>query len=88
VVAIDAVGSRDIIDLQGKPNTEAEFAGKLNARSVPTVIFLDENAREVLRFRGIPAGEKLDAMLDYVIGHHEKTQNFEAYLEQRVITSP
>ena len=71
VVAINMWGDREVIDLKGTTITEKQFASDLKVMFTPTLMFLDEQARVVLRVNGYFAPDKFTAALDYVGQKHE-----------------
>ena len=79
VVAINLWGDREVTDLQGKTMTEKQFATSLRVQFTPTLLFLDEQGRVVLRANGYYPPHKFSAALDYVSGRHEKRQSFRDY---------
>ena len=76
VIAINMWGDRDVTDLSGKATTEKAFASALRVQYTPTLLFMDERGKLILRINGYFAPHKFDVALDYVAGRHEKQGNF------------
>lgn len=76
VIAINMWGDRDVTDLSGKATTEKAFASSLRVQYTPTLLFLNEQGKVILRINGYFAPHKFDVALDFVAGKHEKKSNF------------
>ena len=76
VIAINMWGDRDVTDLSGQASTEKNFAAALRVQYTPTLLFLDEQGKVVLRINGYFAPHKFDLALDFVAGRHEKQTRF------------
>ena len=76
VIAINIWGDRDVTDLSGQASTEKNFAAALRVQYTPTLLFLDEQGKVVLRINGYFAPHKLDLALDFVAGRYEKQTRF------------
>ncbi|WJW76653.1 thioredoxin fold domain-containing protein [Thiohalobacter sp. IOR34] len=83
VIAINIWGDREVTDLQGRPTTEKRFAEQLKVMFTPSLLFLDEQGRVVLRLNGYYPPEQFAAALDYVAGRHEKAQTMRAFFAAR-----
>ena len=81
VIAINMWGDREVTDLWGSATTEKQFAAALRVQYTPTLLFLDESGRVVLRINGYFAPHKFDVALDFVAGRHDKQQRFSDYLQ-------
>lgn len=79
VIAINMWGDREVVDLEGKPTTEKQFAAALRVQYTPTLLMLNEKGRVVLRINGYFEPHKFDVALDYVAGRHEGKQDFRSY---------
>ncbi len=73
VIAINMWGDREVTGLDGKETTEKQFAVDNKIMFTPTLLFLDENGKHVLRLNGYYPPNKFMIALDYVAGKHEKT---------------
>ncbi|MCU7948151.1 MAG: thioredoxin fold domain-containing protein [Candidatus Thiodiazotropha sp. (ex Cardiolucina cf. quadrata)] len=80
VIAINIWGDREISGLSGERMTEKSFAAALKVMYTPTLLFLDEQGRSVLRANGYYAPHRFMAALDYVAGKEEQIQTFRDYL--------
>lgn len=79
VIAINMWGDRNVTDVDGKETTEKAFAAELKVQYTPTMLFLDETGKVVLRVNGYYAPEKFTMALDFVAGKHEKNGSFKDY---------
>ncbi|MCU7904283.1 MAG: thioredoxin fold domain-containing protein [Candidatus Thiodiazotropha sp. (ex Epidulcina cf. delphinae)] len=82
VVAINIWGDREVNGLSGEVITEKEFAAATKVMYTPTLLFLDEQGRTVLRVNGYYAPHRFTAALDYVSGREERKRSFRDYLAQ------
>jgi len=76
VIAINMWGDRDVTDLNGAATTEKAFAAALRVQYTPTLLFMDEQGKVVLRINGYFAPHKFDLALDFVAGRHETRGSF------------
>jgi thioredoxin-related protein len=65
VIAINMWGDREVTGLDGNSLTEKTFAEKMRVMFTPTIIILDESAKQKLRINGYYYPEKFSAALDY-----------------------
>ncbi len=79
VVSLNIWGDRDV-SFGNLHTTEKGFAERLKVMYTPTIIFFNEKGKAVLRANGYYNPGKFNAALDYVLGHHDKTEKFRAYL--------
>jgi thioredoxin-related protein len=79
VIAINMWGDRNVTDVEGKETTEKTFAATLKVQYTPTMLFLDETGKVVLRVNGYYAPDKFELALDFVSGKHDKEGNFKDY---------
>lgn len=80
VIAINIWGDKSVTGLDGSETTEKQFAGKMRVQFTPSLLFLDEQGRVVMRINGYFPPHKFKAALDFVAGKHEKSQKFSEYL--------
>jgi len=66
VIAVNVRGSLDVQWIDGVTYTEKGLAGHLKIRGTPTIIFLDQDAKMVLRISGYREPRALRAALNYV----------------------
>lgn len=83
VIAINIWGDKPVTGLDGRETTEKQFAGKMRVQFTPSLLFLDEQGRVVMRINGYFPPHKFKTALDYVAGKHEKNQKFSEYLAAR-----
>lgn len=65
VIAVNMWGDREVTGLDGNSLTEKTFAEKMRVMFTPTIIILDESAKQKLRINGYYYPEKFSAALDY-----------------------
>lgn len=82
VIAINMWGDREVTGLDGATATEKSFAQGLRVQFTPTLLFLDEQGKVVLRLNGYYPPHKLDVALDYVAGKHERETTPSDYLRR------
>lgn len=80
VTPIDIWGVAEVTDLRGRTLTERGFALREQAEFTPTLIFYDEQGREVLRLRGYYPPYQFRAALEYVADQHYQRESFRDYL--------
>ena len=83
VVAINIWGDRSVTGFDGQEMTEKQFAGALRVMFTPTLLFLDENGKVVVRLNGYYPPHKFRAVLDYVGQHKEQDMEFRRYWAQQ-----
>ena len=83
VIAINMWGDTEVTDLDGEITTEKQLAEKLKVMYTPTLLFLDEQGRTVLRVNGYYPPHKFMTALDYVAGKQETRQSFRDYIASR-----
>jgi thioredoxin-related protein len=83
VIAINMWGDTEVTDLDGEQTTEKRLAEKLKVMYTPTLLFLDEQGRTVLRVNGYYPPHKFIAALDYVAGREETQRSFRDFLASR-----
>ncbi|MCU7829420.1 MAG: thioredoxin fold domain-containing protein [Candidatus Thiodiazotropha sp. (ex Myrtea sp. 'scaly one' KF741663)] len=83
VIEINIWGDNEVTDLDGKVTTEKDLAASLKVIYTPTLLFLDEQGRTVLRINGYFPPHKFSTALDYVAEKQETKQRFRDYLASR-----
>lgn len=81
-ITINMWGDREVTDMDGVTMKEKDFAVKNRVMYTPTLLFLDEKGKLILRVNGYYKPHKFMTALDYVIGKHEKTEKFRAYYQK------
>lgn len=82
VIAINLWGDREVVSLDGQATTEKQFAESLKVQYTPTLLFLDEQGKVVVRLNGYYEPDKFDVVLNYIAGKHEKEMKLSAYYKQ------
>jgi len=80
VIAINMWGDKEVIGLDGKETTEKAFAVANKIMFTPTLQFLDEQGKRVLRLNGYVPPHKFKVALDYVRLKKEKDSSFRDYM--------
>ncbi len=80
VIAINMWGDREVVGLDGKETTEKNFAVANKIMFTPTLQFLDEQGKHVLRLNGYVPPHKFIVALDYVSLKKEKDGSFRDYM--------
>ncbi|NOY67820.1 MAG: thioredoxin fold domain-containing protein [Gammaproteobacteria bacterium] len=83
LIAINMWGDKEVVDLNGKETIEKDFAASLNVMYTPTLIFLNEKGKSVLRINGYYYPEKFSAALDYVSGKKESQLSFSSFYKSK-----
>jgi thioredoxin-related protein len=81
-VAINLWGDREVTWTDGKALTEKTLAARLGVQFTPTLLFLDEKGRVVLRVNGYYPPHEFHAALDYAAGRNEGKLAFPEYLKR------
>ena len=82
VIDLNMFGDREVIDTDGEEFTEKEFAKKHNIQFTPTIIFFDENKKQILRLNGYIDIPQFNLALDYIKDKKETSLTFQEYLLQ------
>ncbi len=80
LIAINMWGDREVIGLDGGETTEKNFAVANKIMFTPTLQFLDEQGRQVLRLNGYVPPHKFMAALNFVSQKKEKDISFRDYM--------
>lgn len=79
-IAINMWGDRETVWVDGKSRSEKEFAKALKVNFTPTLLFLDESGKVILRLNGYYPPARFNTALDYVAQRKEKTVAFSEYM--------
>ena len=82
-LAINLFGDLEVIWTDGKLHTEKTLSRRLGIQFTPTLLFLDENGREILRLSGYQPPERFLTALRYVSEARETSLPFPDYLRQQ-----
>jgi thioredoxin-related protein len=78
-ITLNMWGDRPVVSVAGRDFTEKSFAAALQVQYTPTLIFLDENGKVVLRLNGYYPPQDFRAALDYVAQKLEHKLSFTQY---------
>ena len=84
IVNIDMFGNNEIVDTNGDELSEKEYAIKHKLQFTPTLIFFDENSKEVLKLNGYVNIKQFNTALDYVSSKSERDISFKDYLSKQL----
>lgn len=87
VVAINLWGDREVTDMDGAVLSEKGFAERHKVMYTPTLLFLDERGRSVLRANGYYAPTKFDMALDYGMRRDTDSLSFRDYMARQAPVS-
>lgn len=76
-------GDREVTDFSGRTLPEKEFAAALKVHFTPTLLFFDEQGKQVLRINGYYPPHQFLAALQYVAEKREKQLSFREYLAKQ-----
>jgi len=79
-ITINMWGDREVVSVAGRDFSEKTFAAALKVQYTPTLIFLDEKGKTVLRLDGYYAPDKFQLALQYVAEHLEHKISFSEYM--------
>ncbi|MEY6432946.1 thioredoxin fold domain-containing protein [Thioalkalicoccus limnaeus] len=82
-VEINLWGDREVVDFDGEVLIEKEFAERYRVWATPTLLFFNEEGRQVLRLDGFYDPPRFLAALRYVGERQEANQSFRDYLDER-----
>ena len=82
--AVDIEGDVDMVDLQGKPTRQKDFAFKeFRVRATPVIMFIGLDGKPMLRYTGKTSGvEEFMLMGEFVADGHYKETSFTRYKRQ------
>jgi thioredoxin-related protein len=79
-VPLDLWGDRQVTWIDGRMMPEKELGLVLNVQFTPTLLFLDEHGKVVVRLNGYSPPQRFEAVLDYVAARRERSQTLADYL--------
>lgn len=79
VIDINIWGDRELTFFDGKSMTEKQLAEQLKVMYTPTLLFFNEQGKQVLRINGYYPEAKFNAALSYVAEKKENTISFSEY---------
>ena len=78
-IAINMWGNVEVTALDGKRYTQTKFAEHMKVMFTPTLLFLDEQGKVVVRLNGYYEPHKFETALDFVAGKKEKEMQLRDY---------
>jgi thioredoxin-related protein len=84
VIALNLRGDREVVSVAGRAYTEKGFARALNIQFTPTLLFLDESGKVILRLNGYVQPREFELALDYASQRLEKTSDYRDFLANRL----
>ncbi|MEA2017134.1 MAG: thioredoxin fold domain-containing protein [Campylobacterota bacterium] len=82
VIGINVKGSKEIVINEDLTLTESEYAKHLKVQYTPTLIFLDENNKVVVRVNGYRSSKNFKLILDFVIKKEYNNMSLTQYIEK------
>ena len=82
VIAINMWGDREVTGLDGEETTEKTFARSLRVMFTPTLLFLNETGKVVLRLNGYYPPHEFNTALDYAAQYNGSEPAFREYLAE------
>jgi thioredoxin-related protein len=79
-IDINMWGNREVTDFSGAVYSEKEFAARYKVSFTPTILFFDDQGRQVLRLNGYRPPHQFLAALRYVAERQEGKMSFREYL--------
>ncbi len=79
-IAINIFGDIEVTWIDGNDYTEKELTKKLGIQFTPSLLFLDEDGKEILTVAGYQPPQKMLALLDYVANKKETEEPFADYI--------
>lgn len=87
-IDINMWGDRAVTDVSGETLSEKDFAAKYKVWFTPTILFFDENGKQVLRVNGYYPPRQFLAALQYVAEKREAVEPFGAYMARVAPKAP
>ncbi len=86
-ISLNMWGDREVVSVGGRDFTEKTFATALKVQYTPTLVFLDEKGKVVLRLNGYYPPRDFHAALDYVSQKLENRLSFSQYRLEQLATT-
>ena len=84
-IAINIKGDRSVTPAGGEEMSEKDFARQQRVLFTPTIIFLDENAKQVYRINGFWNGKMFRSVMEFVSSKSYKTMTLPAFVKARAV---
>jgi thioredoxin-related protein len=79
-ISLNMWGDREVVSVSGKSFTEKTLAAALKVQFTPTLLFLNEQGKVILRLNGYQAPGKLRKALTYVAQKQENKSGFTQFM--------
>ncbi len=79
-ISLNMWGDREVVSVGGKSFTEKTLSAALKVQFTPTLLFLNEQGKVILRLNGYQSPEKFRKALSYVAQKQENQQGFTQYM--------
>jgi len=86
-ISLNMWGDREVVSIAGQDFTEKTFAAALKVQYTPTLVFLDETGKVVLRLNGYYPPRDFRAALNYVSQKLEHKLSFSQYRLDQLATT-
>jgi thioredoxin-related protein len=83
IVALNMFGDKDITDVDGEEYTEKEFAIKHKVQFTPSLLFFNEEGKQLLRLNGYINIKDFNLALDYIKDKKENILSYKEYLSSK-----
>lgn len=84
VIALNMWGDKSVVHTDGKKYTEKTFSSMLKVQFTPTILFMDEAGKIILRLNGYLPPHKFNVALDYVSQRLETKTSYHDYIAQHL----
>ena len=86
-ISLNMWGDREVVSIGGRHFTEKTFAQALKVQYTPTLLFLNESGKTILRLNGYYPPADFRAALDYVANKMEQKISFSEFRLERLAAS-
>lgn len=83
VIEVNMFGDREIVDIDEEEYTEKEYAIKHKVQFTPTLIFFDEEGKQLLRLNGYINIKDFNLALDYIKDKKEDSLSYKDFLRSK-----
>lgn len=83
IIEMNMFGDREVIDTNGEEYTEKELAKKYKVQFTPSIIFFNEEGKQLLRLNGYINIKDFNLALDYIKDKKENTFSFKEYISSK-----
>lgn len=82
VIEINMWGDREVLSFKGQSLSEKQFAIAKKVQFTPTLLFFNEQGKQILRLNGYLPPVEFNTALDYVIGKNEQNSTFRQFSQK------